>query len=64
MFESIYWAKFLNFVFSQEYEVSAHTYKDVSGCEKAQNIWEFVTSRKSSGSKDDDGVNGDTKTNK
>ncbi|XP_027849074.1 cilia- and flagella-associated protein 161-like [Aphis gossypii] len=50
--------------FGDEYEVSAHTYKDVSGCEKPQNIWEFVTSRKSSGSEDDDGMNDDTKTNK
>jgi len=64
VFEFIDRTTFLNFVFSQEYEVSAHTYKDVGGCEKAQNIWEFVTSKKIPGSEDDDGTNDDTKTNK
>ncbi|XP_060854380.1 cilia- and flagella-associated protein 161-like [Rhopalosiphum padi] len=50
--------------FGDEYEVSAHSYKDGRGCEKAQNIWEFVTSSKHSAFQDDDGTNNDTKTNK
>ncbi|CAI6344518.1 unnamed protein product [Macrosiphum euphorbiae] len=49
--------------FGDEYEVSAHSIKDSGGREKAQNIWEFVTSSKRLGSKDD-GTNDDTKTNK
>ncbi|KAL4113132.1 hypothetical protein QTP88_016815 [Uroleucon formosanum] len=46
-----------------EYEVSTHSIKDSGGREKAQNIWEFVTSSKRQGF-DDDGTNNDTKTNK
>ncbi|XP_029343256.1 cilia- and flagella-associated protein 161 [Acyrthosiphon pisum] len=49
--------------FGNEYEVSAHSIKDSGGREKAQNIWEFVTSSKRPVS-DDDGTNEDTKTNK
>ncbi|XP_025195591.1 cilia- and flagella-associated protein 161-like [Melanaphis sacchari] len=47
--------------FGDEYEVTAHSYKDVRGCEMAQNIWEFVTSSKRSGSEVDDGMNNEYK---
>ncbi|XP_050422022.1 cilia- and flagella-associated protein 161 [Adelges cooleyi] len=39
----------LDTFFGTEYEISAHSYKDARGCDQPQNLWQFITSSRSSG---------------